>query len=428
MKKITEGYKETELGVIPQEWEVSKLGDIGSFRKGKGIKKDEVIEKGLPCLRYGEIYTSYDYKFNKTKSFISEETAESSIHIQKGNIVFAGSGETVEDIGKAIVYLGDVDCYVGGDTIIMKPNKYIDGLYLSYFFGLSLVTKQKRKLGQGNAIVHIYLEGIKKIIVTYPPLPEQQKIAEILSSVDEHIEKLDGTISEYELLKKGMMKKLLTEGIGHTEFKDSEIGRIPKDWEVRKFFDTIDTFMDYRGRTPKKLGMDWGNGDILALSALNVKMGYIDFSLEPKFSSVELYNKWMTKSDLEKNDILMTMEAPLGNIALVPDDRKYILSQRVVALKTKPFIENTYLAYYLMGERFQSSLWSSATGSTAKGISQKNLEKLSVAIPTKDEQEQIASILSSIDNRIDLYKSEKKDFVQVKKGLMEKLLTGKIRV
>ncbi len=426
MKKIPEGYKETELGVIPQEWEVSKLGDIGSFRKGKGIKKDEVIEKGLPCLRYGEIYTSYDYKFNKTKSFISEETAESSIHIQKGNIVFAGSGETVEDIGKAIVYLGDVDCYVGGDTIIMKPNKYIDGLYLSYFFGLSLVTKQKRKLGQGNAIVHIYLEGIKKIIVTYPPLPEQQKIAEILSSVDEHIEKLDETISEYELLKKGMMKKLLTEGIGHTEFKETELGRIPKEWEVRKLENCANFVSNgFVGTASPYYSED--KEDNYYLMGNNVRENYIDKRTLVRISK-EFVQKY-PKTKVYEYDMLTVQSGHIGTSCIITKEFDGANCHAVIITRfIKDLIDPNFQAYYLNSSIGKRRLKSIFVGTTIKHINTKDLKTFLLAVPLLSEQQKIASILSSIDERIDLYKSEKEDFMQVKKGLMEKLLTGKIRV
>lgn len=122
------------------------------------------------------------------------------------------------------------------------------------------------------------------------------------------------------------------------------------------------------------MGLDWADSETeyRALSALNVKMGKIDYSAETKYGTKELYEKWMTRGDLHKNDILFTMEAPLGNVALVPDDCNiYILSQRVVALKPKTEFDNMYLYYFLMSQIFQNFLYSNATGSTAKGISQK---------------------------------------------------------
>lgn len=174
--------------------------------------------------------------------------------------------------------------------------------------------------------------------------------------------------------------------------------------------------------------MDWGNGDIQALSANNVKMGKIDFSLECYLASEELYEKWMSGNELKNGDIIMTMEAPLGNVALVPDERKYILSQRVIALKTKDFINNKFMKYMLMSDGVQRQLETLSTGTTAKGINQKNLARVYVKIPMIKEQEKIASILFKIDEKIEEYQNKKQKLEEIKKGLMQQLLTGKIRV
>lgn len=203
----------------------------------------------------------------------------------------------------------------------------------------------------------------------------------------------------------------------------TELGEIPQEWDVISFFNFIEKIIDFRGRTPKKLGMDWGNGNIVALSANNVKMGKIDFNLESYYASEELYKKWMSGNELSKGDILMTMEAPLGNIAIVPDNNKYILSQRVVAFKTKDFINNTFMKYMLMSDIVQSQLEVLSTGTTAKGINQKNLAKAFVIIPTLKEQEKIASILSTVDEQIDNVDALIEKNKELKKGLMQTLLT-----
>ena len=110
-------------------------------------------------------------------------------------------------------------------------------------------------------------------------------------------------------------------------YKQTEVGVIPEDWETDTLLSISCQIMDFRGRTPKKLGTEWGGGDIPALSAGNVRMGFVDFKEECYFGSEQLYRRWMTKGDLAKDDIVFTTEAPLGNVALVPDNRRYILSQ-----------------------------------------------------------------------------------------------------
>ncbi|UCZ53463.1 restriction endonuclease subunit S [Bacillus shivajii] len=201
------------------------------------------------------------------------------------------------------------------------------------------------------------------------------------------------------------------------------VSNIPNQWKQISFKDSIKDIIDYRGRTPKKLGMEWGGGEIPALSANNVKMGKIDFSLECNMGSQKLYEKWMSKKELSKGDVLMTMEAPLGNVGQVPDNKKYILSQRVVALKTQDSIDNTYFKYFLMSPKFQSLLDRFSTGTTAKGISQKNLNKLNVLVPPFKEQIKIADILSIVDEAIEKTEAIIEQTEKVKKGLMQQLLT-----
>ena len=206
-------------------------------------------------------------------------------------------------------------------------------------------------------------------------------------------------------------------------YKKTEVGVIPEDWNVVEFFDIVSKTIDFRGRTPKKLGFEWGNGDILALSANNVKMGKIDFNIENYFASEELYNKWMCGNELSKGDILMTMEAPLGNVTLVPDDRKYILSQRVIALKTQININNKFIMYLLMSDFIQNQLNLLSTGTTAKGINQKNLSKVRLIIPPFKEQKKIAEILSTVDCQIDDTEKLIEKCEELKKGLMQRLLS-----
>ena len=159
--------------------------------------------------------------------------------------------------------------------------------------------------------------------------------------------------------------------------------------------------LDFRGRTPLKLGMDWGGGNIPALSANNVKDGYIDFQKECNVGSDDLYRAWMTRGDCRKGDILFTMEAPMGNVAQVPDNGKYILSQRVILISPKSKVVcGNYLFHFLRSDEFRKQCDYLATGTTAKGIKQANLVGIEIPIPPLPEQKKIAEILSRIDHLI----------------------------
>ena len=180
-------------------------------------------------------------------------------------------------------------------------------------------------------------------------------------------------------------------------------------WEQRKLLDCIQKITDFRGRTPKKLGMDWSESGYLALSALNVKDGYIDFTQDVHYGDQALYDKWMTGNELHKGQVLFTTEAPMGNVAQVPDNRRYILSQRTIAFDVKPgLITENFLATVLRSPAVFTTLTALSSGGTAKGVSQKSLSTVDIVIPSDlKEQEQLASAFSRLDNLITLHQRER---------------------
>ncbi|MCI3922673.1 restriction endonuclease subunit S [Paenibacillus sp. TRM 82003] len=176
-------------------------------------------------------------------------------------------------------------------------------------------------------------------------------------------------------------------------------------WEQREFFDNIKNTIDFRGRTPKKLGLDWSETGYLALSALNVKNGYIDPSADAHYGNQELYDKWMTGRELRKGQVLFTTEAPMGNVAQVPDDKGYILSQRTIAFDVNTDkITDDFLAVLLRSPNTFAELSDLSSGGTAKGVSQKSLSQLKVTVPSNlEEQIKIGAFFKNLDNLITLH-------------------------
>ncbi|MGY0187199.1 restriction endonuclease subunit S [Lactococcus petauri] len=195
------------------------------------------------------------------------------------------------------------------------------------------------------------------------------------------------------------------------------------EWEERKFFESIASTIDFRGRTPKKLGMDWSDSGYLALSALNVKNGYIDPLADAHYGDEKLYRKWMSGRELKKGQVLFTTEAPMGNVAQVPDDNGYILSQRTVAFETKEdMMTNDFLAVLLKSPLVFNNLSALSSGGTAKGVSQKSLKGLSITVPLDiDEQQKIGSFFEQLDNTIALHQRKLDLLKEQKKGYLQKM-------
>ena len=195
------------------------------------------------------------------------------------------------------------------------------------------------------------------------------------------------------------------------------------DWEERKFFESIASTIDFRGRTPKKLGMDWSDSGYLALSALNVKNGYIDPLADAHYGDEKLYRKWMSGRELKKGQVLFTTEAPMGNVAQVPDDNGYILSQRTVAFETKEdMMTNDFLAVLLKSPLVFNNLSALSSGGTAKGVSQKSLKGLSITVPLDiDEQQKIGAFFKQLDDTIALHQRKLDLLKEQKKGYLQKM-------
>jgi len=157
-------------------------------------------------VQYKDSNTITHYSF-----YINGETAQKGRLLKKGDIIFAGTGETQEDIGKCVAFTKEDEVYAGGDLVVLRPNiKQINSEFLSYSLNSGDVANRKKRLGQGLTIFHLYADHLKTLLLPIPPLSEQKKIAEILSEVDNKIEAEQKTKTELEKLKKGLMQQLLT--------------------------------------------------------------------------------------------------------------------------------------------------------------------------------------------------------------------------
>lgn len=203
-------FKQTEIGEIPADWKVKRLEKIGSFSKGNSISKDESNTGDIPAVRYGELYTNHNDYIKEFYSHISRQVAKKSKLLKRGDLLFTCSGETKEEIGKCVAFIGNEEAYAGGDLLILSPKKNLNSLFFGFLLNTNSCVKQKSSLGQGDAVVHISTEAIKKIEIPFPPKPEQTAIANVFSDMDREIEALKAKLGKYRDLKTGMMQQLLT--------------------------------------------------------------------------------------------------------------------------------------------------------------------------------------------------------------------------
>ena len=379
---------------MKNSWHFVTLSSLGTFDKGAGISKADILPKGLPCIRYAEIYTKYNFQVTECESYISAETAKTSRSISKGTLLFAGSGETAEDIGKSVAYLGQVTAYASGDTILFKLNNPKENaLFYSYYLN-TIGRKQLNKLGEGQSIVHIYPREIAKVKVPCPSIAEQEKIVEVLETWDKAIDLTKRLIEQKELQKKYLMQQLLT---GRT--------RLPcftNKWKNIKLGECSEIYQ------PKTIS-----------STDLISEGYPVFGAN---GQIGFYNQFNHKTW----QIMITCRgATCGTVNRTYGEAWITGNAMVVNVDRSPIIDKLFLFYLLLSRNFSSIV----SGSGQPQIVRSPLLKYSLHIPNDiKEQQTIAEVLSSVDKEIDLLKQKLTKLEEQKKGLMQILLTGKVRL
>lgn len=293
------GYKRTEVGLIPEDWETPSVGDVCGFivpgRNKPKLFNGDVPWITTPDLEEGKFVTNSRLGLCVSRS---EAKAVGSKIVPPSSVLMSCAGEL------GIVAQNNNEVVVNQQLHVFIPTDCVDGTFL-----MNVLHYRKNEIaamGTKTAVPYLNKNNCNSIIVPLPPLPEQLAIAQVLSDTDDLITSLDKLIAKKRDIKQGAMQELLTgkkrlPGFDKSQgrYKQTEVGMIPEDWEISQFITIVEKYIDYRGRTPKKIGMTWGGGNILALSANNVQMGKINPNKEAYLGSIDLYNKWMSQGDCE---------------------------------------------------------------------------------------------------------------------------------
>ena len=192
------------------EWRTYKLGELGSFDKGCGISRAESNTGNFPAVRYGELYTKHTDYVRQYYSCISGDVAQTAKRVTFGDILFAASGETKEEIGVCAAIVDRRDIFAGGDIVVFTPTTEINPIFLGTLLNMPFVQKQKSERGQGDAVVHIHADSLSEIIISMPEKNEQEAIATVIKDFNDEIEQLEKKLAKYQQIKQGMMQELLT--------------------------------------------------------------------------------------------------------------------------------------------------------------------------------------------------------------------------
>jgi type I restriction enzyme, S subunit len=414
--EVKQGYKQTEVGVIPEDWDIIELGKSGVFSKGSGVRKDQSNSGEIACVRYGELYTKHNNYIKTFHSFISKEVSLQAKKLKKGDILFAGSGETKAEIGKSAAFIDDIEVYAGGDIVILTPKEF-DSLYLGYLLNASFIQAQKASRGQGDAVVHISSNNLSTIKIPQPSLTEQTAIAFALSDMDALISQTEKLIEKKKAIKQGAMQELLKPKEGWLKTCLIELAEGKKqqfddgDWVESEFIVE--------------------NGEVRLIQTGNIGIGKFLDKNSKKFINNTSFYYLNCKEVIEGDLLICRLAEPAGRACIMPNigEEKVITSVDVTIFRgAKNIINREYLQ-----QLFSSKIWfkkvsEKVGGTTHKRISRSSLGKIEILLPKIQEQNRIADILSTMDKDIDLQLKKLTKLKQQKQGMMQALLTGQIRL
>ena len=353
--------------------EYKRLGDIATaIYRGAGIKRDEVTETGIPCVRYGEIYTTYNVTFNNCVSHTDEDKIQNKKYFEHGDVLFAITGESVEEIAKSCVYLGHDKCLAGGDIVVLKHNQ--NPKYMAYVLSTTNAQSQKSKGKVKSKVVHSSVPAISDIIIPIPPLAEQEKIANMIERFDHLCNDIsNGLPAEIEARKK-QYEYYRDTLLSFDDKACSHIVKVERERELTrikaiKWLELQDVLKIKNGKDYKSFNAGnypvYGSGGIMA---------YVDTFAYDKPSVLI-----PRKGSIDK---LYYVDVPFWNV----DTIFYTdINNEIVLTK--------YVYYWLQKEHLEKL----NTAGGVPSLTQTVLNKVKIAVPPLEEQERIVSILDRFD-------------------------------
>ena len=397
------GYKNCDGYIIPNEWSVVRFSSLFKRLTRKNAENNQNV---LTISAQQGLVSQMDY-YN---TLYASENKEGYSLLRKGDFSYNKSYSSDYAYGA----IKRLDAYDSGIVsplyICFTPQDGTNSDFYLQYFEAGHFNREIYKIAQEGArnhgLLNVSTEDFFNSSLVFPPLAEQERIAEILMQCDKVIKLKQKRIEEEKKKKKWLMQSLFD--TLSLEYPQERI-------------DKLTQYIDYRGKTPQK-----STSGIFLVTAKNIKMGHIDYDASQEYVAPENYEHVMQRGKPRLGDVVITTEAPCGNVAQI-DNPEIALAQRVILLRAKGSITNEYLCLYLQSDMFQKQLRVLQTGLTAQGIKGATLHRMSISVPTITYQNKICAIVSqqnrllrNLENELDFYKKKKN-------ALMQLLLTGIVR-
>lgn len=414
--QVPEGCKKTELGIIPTEWNVVRVGEVAKINMGQSPSSTTYNDygEGLPFFQGNADFGSL---FPKIRLYTSNP-----IKIAYPNDILMSVRAPVGDLNYC-----NVKCCIGRGLCSIKM---IKGNNNFLFYLLKFKNKDLNSKSSGSTFTSINKQALNDLKIAIPPLSEQQKIATILLKVDEQIEQTEQIIEKTEILKKGLMQKLLTKGIGHTNFKKTELGEIPEEWKVVTIKEV--TRDDKRAIKVGPFGSqlkksEYVDSGIKVYGQENVFRKDFDYGnyyiTKEKFESLSAF-------EIFPDDVVITMMGTIGDCMVVPKNiSKGIMNSHLMRLQLKFNIIPEFLAILIKDAFYvKKQINKLSQGAIMSGLNSTIIKQISIPLPSINEQIKLVEICKKIQDLSNREINYLTQLQELKKGLMQDLLTGKVRV
>lgn len=430
-------YRKTEIGLIPDDWCLDRLGNLGKFKNGINKSADD-FGFGFPFVNLMDVFGKPEVKGNEDFGLInSSELDKKEYAVNKGDVLFIRSSVKPSGVGLTTVVLSDLkETVYSGFLIRFRSNEQLVTEFKKHCFYEQAFRSRIISGSTVSANTNINQDTLKEILIAFPSSKDEQiAIANALSDVDALIEELEKLIAKKQAIKTATMQQLLTgrtrlppfgfEKSAHHPngrkkgYKPSELGEIPEDWEIYPLSSICDV-RDGTHDSPKYKG----NGIPLVTSKniVNDVLDMTDVSLISFEDAFEI-NK---RSKVDKGDVIMSMIGSVGSAVLLRQAPEFCIKN--VALFKPRNVLGEFLVQLIRSKVFQDYLANSMDGGIQKFVSLGTLRSMEIALPTKEEQSTLATILCDMDEEIQTLDQRLNKTRQIKQGMMQELLTGKTRL
>lgn len=412
--EVRKGFKQTEIGVIPDSWEVAPIKDVASVKTGpfgSSLHEKDYVQDGTPIITVEHLGDNGVVHENLPMVSDYDLRRLSAYSLQKGDIVFSRVGSV--DRNSLIRNKENGWLFSGRLLRIRVQSKKLYSPYLSYYFHSEPFKQRIRSVAVGQTMASLNTQILNAIQIVIPTLQEQQAIAAALSDVDALLTSLDALIAKKRLIKQGAMQELL-----HPK----------KNWVEKKLRDTaiLKARIGWQGLTTAEY---LESGEYFLVTGTDFKNGFIDWE------NCHFVDEWRYRQDkyiqLQENDVLVTKDGTIGKVALIQKlEKPATLNSGVFVVRPVEQAFHPVFFYYLLTSNlFTDFLAQLSAGSTINHLYQKDFVTFIYKTPpTLDEQAAIAEILSDMDAEISALESRREKTRLLKQGMMQELLTGRIRL